>query len=93
MIEIRRNPDGTWGADVPLPKPQRVVKRPVVAEARQMLDEFLVFGVDHAELGAMRGKAGDWLLTGAAGEMYPCDAGVFDKTYYLVDDSGDASDA
>jgi len=38
------------------------------------------FSVETME-GTMQGKAGDWLMIGVNGEMYPCDADVFDKTY------------
>lgn len=38
------------------------------------------FSVETLE-GTMEGKAGDWLMIGVNGEMYPCDADVFEKTY------------
>ena len=38
------------------------------------------FSVETLE-GTMEGKAGDWLMVGVNGEMYPCDADVFAKTY------------
>jgi hypothetical protein len=41
------------------------------------------FSVETPE-GTMEGKAGDMLVIGVNGEMYPCDADVFDKTYELV---------
>jgi hypothetical protein len=35
--------------------------------------------------GTLRGKAGDWLMIGVEGELYPCDAKVFEKTYRLIE--------
>ena len=31
----------------------------------------------------MRGKAGDYLMRGVHGELYPCDGKVFSETYEL----------
>lgn len=59
---------------------RRYRKRPVVIEAVRME---LPFAVETLE-GLMRGKAGDYLLRGVAGELYPCDAEIFDATYDLV---------
>lgn len=42
------------------------------------------FEVDTLE-GLHRGKPGDFLAVGAAGEMYPIDAAVFAATYERVD--------
>lgn len=42
-----------------------------------------LFSVETME-GTMKGKAGDWLMIGVNGEMYPCDADVFEKTYEPV---------
>jgi hypothetical protein len=36
--------------------------------------------------GVMAGKAGDYLAVGAAGEMYPIDAEVFEATYEEADE-------
>lgn len=84
MITIKRNESGLWGISAALPAPQKAVKRPIQIEVRRMPEEFEV----HTLEGVMRGKAGDWLMTGAAGEMYPCDAAIFDRTYWLVDGDG-----
>lgn len=32
----------------------------------------------------MKGKAGDVLITGVQGEMYPCDLEIFKQTYEIV---------
>jgi len=34
--------------------------------------------------GVVRGKAGDWLIRGVEGELYPCRDSVFQKTYKQV---------
>jgi hypothetical protein len=52
-------------------------KKPVVIEAERMTEPFTVETME----GAMRGKAGDWLITGVMGEQYPCDNDVFLQTY------------
>lgn len=36
--------------------------------------------------GVIGGQPGDWLAVGAAGEMYPIAADVFDQTYEAVGD-------
>jgi hypothetical protein len=35
--------------------------------------------------GKMRADPGDWIITGPAGEQYPCKPDIFDATYALVD--------
>jgi len=60
---------------------RRYRKRPVVITARQMPDAFEVETLE----GVMRGKAGDWLITGVRGEQYPCDDEIFRETYEVVD--------
>ena len=82
MIRIVRLP---WGAHQvlvgELPCPVVARKKPVEVDARQMPDDF---EVDTLE-GTMKGKAGDWLITGVGGEMYPCDAAIFEATYDIID--------
>lgn len=41
------------------------------------------FAVETLE-GTMEGQAGDMLMKGVAGELYPCAAEIFAKTYELV---------
>lgn len=36
--------------------------------------------------GTMRASAGDWLIRGVQGELYPCKPDIFDATYEKVDD-------
>lgn len=35
--------------------------------------------------GAMRANAGDWIIKGVAGELYPCKPAIFDATYEAVE--------
>lgn len=37
--------------------------------------------------GNMRVNPGDWIITGVAGEKYPCKADIFEKTYEAVDET------
>lgn len=64
---------------------RRYRKRPVVITARQMPDAFAVETLE----GVMRGKAGDWLITGVRGEQYPCDDEIFRQTYEVVGDESE----
>jgi len=34
--------------------------------------------------GVMRADPGDWIIQGVAGEVYPCKADIFEKTYELI---------
>lgn len=58
---------------------QSAIKKPLPVEVFQMDRPFEVETLE----GTMRGKAGDWLMVGVNGEMYPCDQAIFDKTYDL----------
>ena len=55
-------------------------KRPVVVEAVQLTERA---EIDTLE-GVMVGQPGDWLITGVAGEQYPCKPDVFEATYEAV---------
>ena len=52
-------------------------KKPIVIQACQIPEEFEVETLE----GTMKGKAGDWLIIGVKGEMYPCDDEIFKETY------------
>ncbi|QID19947.1 hypothetical protein G3580_19670 [Nitrogeniibacter mangrovi] len=67
-------------ADAELPPAQRAVKKPIPLEVRRMPEAFTVETLE----GTMQGKAGDWLITGVDGEVYPCDADIFARTYEVV---------
>lgn len=53
------------------------IKRPIPIKAARVPEEFEVETLE----GTMRGKAGDYLVIGVAGEMYPVDKEIFEKTY------------
>lgn len=38
--------------------------------------------------GRMKVSPGDWIITGIAGERYPCKREIFEKTYKLVETKG-----
>jgi hypothetical protein len=80
-IHIKRLPQGGMSADAELPPPCKAVKKPIPLEVRRMPEAFSVETME----GVMQGKAGDWLITGIDGEVYPCDAGIFERTYEVVD--------
>ena len=42
------------------------------------------FFIDTLE-GRMNVSVGDWIITGVAGEKYPCKPDIFEKTYEPVD--------
>ncbi|WP_217424561.1 PGDYG domain-containing protein [Nitrogeniibacter mangrovi] len=79
-IHIKRLSDGGMSADAELPPAQRAVKKPIPLEVRRMPEAFTVETLE----GTMQGKAGDWLITGVDGEVYPCDADIFARTYEVV---------
>lgn len=56
-------------------------KRPVVIKAIQMDKDFKVATKEGLSLA---GKAGDYLLEGVKGEVYPCDKDIFEETYKKV---------
>lgn len=55
-------------------------QKTATAEAKQMDEPFVV----HTEEGTMKGEAGDYLMRGADGELYPCKAEIFHKTYEFI---------
>jgi hypothetical protein len=75
-------------------------KRPVVIEATQFYPETQPWpegvysaGGPHTvpcwAIGTLEGKhevtPGDWIITGVAGERYPCKPAIFEATYEAVD--------
>lgn len=80
MLEIVRDENGNHFVDGhpfdPLPY-AGVYRKKVLARAIQMPEAFSVETLE----GVMEGKAGDWLMIGVEGEMYPCDAAVFERSY------------
>jgi hypothetical protein len=60
---------------------KRAVKKPVPVRCVQMGQPFKVETME----GVLEGKAGDYLMIGVRGEMYPCDKEIFDETYELIE--------
>jgi hypothetical protein len=56
---------------------KRYKKRPIEIEAKQMDAPFEVATLE----GTMKGKAGDYLVKGIQGEMYPVDKDIFEASY------------
>lgn len=52
-------------------------KKPVLISYKKIEEPFDVETLE----GVMQGKAGDYLIRGVEGELYLCDAGIFDRTY------------
>lgn len=57
-------------------------KRPVEVQAHRLIGPQ---SIDTLE-GVMMAGAGDWLITGVAGERYPCKDDIFRRTYEPVDE-------
>ena len=79
MIEIVRDEHGNHTVNAQPFEPSNVqfYHKVALTKAVQMMEAFSVQTLE----GTMEGKAGDWLMIGASGEMYPCDAAIFAKTY------------
>lgn len=60
----------------------RWVKKRIPVKAEQRRAPFEVKTLE----GTMRGKAGDWLVTGPAGEQWPVDGAIFRATYAIYHD-------
>ena len=63
--------------DLPVKK---AVKKPIEVRCIEMSEPFRVETME----GTLDGKAGDYLMIGVRGEMYPCDREVFKETYDLL---------
>lgn len=57
-------------------------KKPVTIEAVQLTERIEIETLE----GVMVGNPGDWLITGVAGEKYPCKDEIFRATYELVEE-------
>lgn len=83
-------------------------KRPVVIEAIQFtgtnpeqIADFAYGSIGYANTrevciqtreGDMRGKVGDWVIRGVAGEFYLCDDSIFQATYEPVREASALAD-
>ncbi len=63
-------------------------KRPVTVEAAHMP---MPFEVETME-GTMQGDAGDVLIRGVEGELYPCDLEIFEQTYDIEGHVAESTD-
>jgi len=59
----------------------RFRKRPIVVDA-SVADRVTMISTLE---GVMRADVGDWIITGVAGERYPCKPDIFERTYERVD--------
>ena len=61
------------------------VKKPIPVKCIRMDEPFVVETLE----GPMQGKAGDYLMVGIKGEMYPCDREAFEQTYDIINRNDD----
>jgi len=82
MMHIIRDKDGKhwWAGEPFVPTNVKLYRKKTLTKAVRMGVPFKVQTLE----GTMEGQAGDWLMVGAHGEMYPCDASVFADTYELA---------
>ena len=64
---------------------RRYRKKPVVVQAYRTNKKIII----HTLEGDMLASEGDYIITGVNGEQYPCKPDIFEKTYELVEDSGE----
>ena len=55
-------------------------KKPVIIRAIQVTEDFQVETLE----GIMKGKAGDYLVKGTQGELYPVKKNIFETIYEMV---------
>ena len=67
--------------DVPNLPFKKARKKPIAIQVIQIQEPFEVETME----GLMKGQAGDWLVVGVNGEMYPIANDIFKKTYDIVD--------
>lgn len=72
--------------DIPDLQFKQAVKRPIPVRCIQMEEPFEVETLE----GTLRGRAGDWLMVGIHGEMYPIAREIFEKTYDVITPGKDA---
>lgn len=58
-------------------------KKPIVIEATLLMEQVEIKTLE----GILVGQPGDWLITGVAGEQYPCKPDIFEATYESVEDT------
>lgn len=60
---------------------KRYMKKPLIIEAEQLTEETYIDTLE----GTMKANAGDWLIKGVNGELYPCKDEIFRKSYVPMD--------
>lgn len=60
---------------------QKAIKKPIPVRCIQINEPFVVETLE----GALQGKAGDYLMIGIEGEMYPCSREIFEQTYDVIE--------
>lgn len=60
---------------------KKAVKKPIPVECIQIMEPFQVVTIE----GTLKAKSGDWLMKGIQGELYACDATIFNQTYDLLE--------
>jgi hypothetical protein len=61
-------------------KPKKYRKKPLIVEAYQTDKEMEI----ETPEGTMKANVGDYIITGIAGELYPCKPHIFKETYEEV---------
>ena len=61
---------------------QLAIKKPIPVKCFQIEEPFKVETME----GVLEAKAGDYLMVGLRGEMYPCDREIFHETYEILQD-------
>lgn len=59
---------------------KQAVKKPIPIRCIQINEPFKVETME----GPLEGKAGDYLMIGVRGEMYPCAKDIFEETYEMI---------
>ncbi|WP_121353279.1 hypothetical protein [Flavisolibacter nicotianae] len=59
---------------------KQAIKKPIPVRCIQIQEPFRVETME----GTLEGKAGDYLMIGIKGEMYPCEKEIFEATYDVL---------
>ena len=62
---------------------EKATKKPIPIRCIQIQEAFIVETME----GNHYGKPGDYLMVGVHGEMYPCDKGIFEETYEIINNN------
>jgi len=68
---------GLWSDNSKLGPARKYRKNPLIITASRILERIEIETLE----GVMVGEPGAWLITGVAGEKYPCDDAIFKATY------------